>query len=294
MKAAKIILFFSVVAAASATSLTAIFNFNTVAESTGTAAQAQTAIQNYMNGVLTAAGCSTCTVTVTGAFADTNYNADGHVTGPGTSGGTASKSLTLGTSDNAGASNLTSSVNSSYDTFLATTNDAASLSDTQITMTFNGFTLNGTSNASFDYEIFPNLTCTALTNSGCGGAPTGGIYPNQPDFVFDINGSTVVSSFGTGGTLYGVAPGSTNGNSNDSPLTTTELAPQYIGTWAGSLNGATSLDFIDWPATIGVDNLVISFTPNTQSAVPEPMSVLLLGTVIGGLALRKKLLRKSV
>jgi hypothetical protein len=293
MKAVKIILFFGVVAAASATSLTATFNFNTLAESTGTAAQAQTAIQNYMNGVLSAV-CSTCTVTVTGAFADTNYNADGHVTGPGSTGGLTSKSLTLGSSDGAASSTLTSTVNSSYDTFLATTNDAASLNDTQITMTFNGFTLNGTSNASFDYEIFPNFTCTALTSGGCGGAPSGGIYPNQPDFVFDINGSTAVNSFGTGGTVYGVAPGSTNGNSNDSMLTTSELAPQFIGTWAGSLNGATSLDFIDWPATIGVDNLTLSFTPNTTSTVPEPVSVLLLGTVIGGLALRKKLLRKSV
>jgi hypothetical protein len=34
-----------------------------------------------------------------------------------------------------------------------------------------------------------------------------------------------------------------------------ELAPQAIGSWSGSLTGATELDFLDWPATIGIDNL---------------------------------------
>jgi hypothetical protein len=140
-----------------------------------------------------------------------------------------------------------------------------------------------------------------LNSTSCGGASTGGIYPNQPDFKFDINGNssgnngTPVSSFGTNGIQYGITPGTGNdGNTNNSVLSASEAAPQYIGTWNGSLNGATQLDFIDWPATIGIDNLYITFTPNTQSTVPEPISVLLLGTVIGGLALRKKLLRKSI
>ena len=43
------------------------------------------------------------------------------------------------------------------------------------------------------------------------------------------------------------------------------------------------------PATIGVDNLSISWTTNTPSPVPEPISVILLGTVAAGLFLRRKL-----
>ena len=90
---------------------------------------------------------------MTGAVADTTYNGEGHVTGPGSAGpnGTAAKSLTLGTSDGATASNLTSTVNSTYDTFLANTNDQSGQISQQITMKFSGFTINGS--ASFDYEI---------------------------------------------------------------------------------------------------------------------------------------------
>jgi hypothetical protein len=296
MKASRILIFLGVVGVASATSIgNATFNFNSLAENAST-----TSIQTYMNGVLSAAGCSGCTVTVTGAFADTMYNADGHVTGPGSagSGGTAAKSLTLGTSGDGGtpiadatASNLTSSINSSYDTFLATTNDGATQTGSQITLKFSGFTVSGAT--SFAYEIFPDNTCPVLNSSSCGGNPTGGIYPNQPDFKFDINGSTPVSTFGTNGVQYGITPGTgTDGNTNNSPLSSAELAPQYIGTWSGSINTATEMDFVDWPATIGVDDLVVNWT-KTSSPVPEPGSVLLLGTIAAGLAFRKKL-RKLV
>jgi hypothetical protein len=291
MKTPRILIFLAVAGAASATSVT--FNFNSLAENATTAQ-----IQSYMNTQLTNAGCTGCTVTVTGAFADTTYNADGHVTGPGSVSGTgkSTASLTLGnTGDSstldATASNLTSTVNGSYDTFLATTNDGATQTGSQITLKFSGFTVGGTGN-SFAYEIFPDLSCTALTSSACGGNAVGGIYPNQPDFKFDINGSTPVTSFGTNGIQYGVTPGTTNGNTNNSLLSSAETAPQYIGTWSGSLNTATEMDFVDWPATIGVDDLVLNWT-KTSSPVPEPGSVLLLGTIATGLAFRKKL-RKLV
>jgi PEP-CTERM motif len=52
-----------------------------------------------------------------------------------------------------------------------------------------------------------------------------------------------------------------------------ELAPQLIGTWSGQLSGVTRLDFIDWPATIGIDNLVVD-------PVPEPSTLLLTGSAL--------------
>jgi len=228
MNVKRALLFLGIAAVASATSVgTANFTFTGLAENASTAQ-----IQTYMNGVLTTAGCTGCTVTVTGAFADTTYSGDLHVTGPGAA---SVRSLTLGTSDGATASNQASSIYAAgtYDTFLATTNDAKSSTSSQITLKFTGFTVSGAT--SFDYEIFPNGTCTALTTAGCGGSPTGGIYPNQPDFKFDINGSTPVTNFGTNGIKYGVTPGTTNGDTNNSPLTGTELTPQYIGTWSGPL-----------------------------------------------------------
>ncbi len=234
------------------------FDFNSLS-SYSTAAQ----ITTYMNSVL-APVCTGCTVVVTGAVADQTYNGEGNVVGPGTG----SKSLTLGDTEHATVSNSSSSVNGSYDTFIANTNDGSTQVSNQITMKFSGFTLNGA--AGFDYEIFPD---------GSSGQP--------PDFIFDINGSTPVSSFGTNGVQYGVTPGTTPIGSTKSP-NGTQTNAQYIGTWSGSLSSASELDFIDWPATIGVDNL--SITWNTPAPVPEPASVLLLAGV-AAFALRKKMRR---
>jgi hypothetical protein len=276
MKATRALLFFGMATVASATSVT--FNFNSVAENASA-----TTIASYMTSVLTAAGCTGCSVTVTGAIADTTYDGENHVTGPGSagSGGTAVKSLTLGTSDGASASNTNSPINSSYDTFLATTKDDSTNISSQITMKFSGFTING--NASFDYEIFPNGSCQSASNCS-----------STPDFKFDVNGTSPVSTFGTNGVQYGITPGTGNdGNANNSQLSTSEASLQYIGTWSGSLSNANELDFIDWPETIGVDNLTVSWNTNTQSPVPEPFSVVLLGTIVGGIALRKRI-RKAV
>ncbi len=86
--------FFGMAAVASATSVT--FNFNSLGEN----ATAST-IASYMNGVLSTAGCTGCSVTVTGAVADTTYDGEGpcHRTQQPELG--AAKSLTLGTSDGA-------------------------------------------------------------------------------------------------------------------------------------------------------------------------------------------------
>jgi hypothetical protein len=228
---------------------TLIFNFNSLAD-TATAAQ----IQSYMQGVLTPV-CGTCTVTITGAFADTTYTATGNVVGPG---GTP---LTLGTSDGA-ANNSGTAHGGANDAFLATVNDADTSHDSEITLVFSsGISF---SNAAFDYEIFPDAVDTG-------------------DFTLQSgNGGTLanVTGFGSGGTVAAVAPSTkTNGTSTSSPAGDNNV--QYIAKWTGSLGTSSSgyddIDFVDWPEAIGIDNLVLTYT--LTPSVPEPSSIFLFGTV---------------
>ncbi len=313
MKVTEILVFLGIAAVASATSFTNVnFSFDTQTINghtvTGLSSGATSSqIQSYMNSVLTYAGCTGCTVTVltgtltngntAGAVADQTYNGDNNVIGPGTG----SKSLTLGDTNGATQSNTNSTVNSSYDTFIANTNDSSGQISQQITIQFSGFTGLGLTVNSFDYEIFPDATCTSLTNSSlCGG--TG--FPNKPDLMLEAGNNTngtdsLVSSFGTGGVQYGVSPGSANFNSTSAPCSasgtcdghssgdSTVNSPQYIGTWTAGISNVTELDFIDWPATIGLDNINITWDA-PGSSVPEPVSVILLGTAVAGLVLRKK------
>ncbi len=234
-----------------------IFDFNSLSSGAN-----NSSIQTYMNGVLGCAGC----VTVTGAVADRTYNGEGYVTGPGNG----SKSLTLGTSDGAAGSNSNSTVNSTYDTFLANTNDSSHQISNQIVIRFgSGYALNGP--ISFDYEIFPDIS-------------------GSPDFTFKAwNGSTLLASW----TQLGVTPNTTDGNATHSPKhpgpSGTETNKQYMGTWSSGapLNNVTELDFIDWPATIGVDNLKIA-------SAPEPGTLLLFGTGLAALFCFRKRLRSAV
>jgi len=291
------ILFTFLIAGASAfaTSVTFTFDSQTIngTSITGLSSGATAAqIQTYMNQVLTAAGCTGCSVTVVssgsmGAVADRSYNGEGYVTGPGSG----TTSLTLGNSDGATASNSNSTVNGSYDTFISNTTDGSSQIAQQITLQFShitGLTIN-----SFDYEIFPDGSCPSLSNCGSYNSSTGH-YANQPDLVFQA-GNNNTGSDPVVNTFWGVVPGTTDGNSVLSPNhhgKNTEAAPQAIGTWSGSLTNVSELNFVDWPATIGIDNLNISFTTGTgngnQGTVPEPVSIVLLGTIAGGLLLKKK------
>ncbi len=272
----------------SASAGTYTFSFNSLAEYS-TASQ----IATYMDGVLTAGGCVGCSVTVTGAVADTTYSGEGNVVGPTTGVGQnrSTTSVTLGNTN--GATSNSSNTPGSTDTFIANTNDSSSQISNEITITFHGLTLTSTS---FDYEIFPDGSCPSLGYNNCGGAwnnPSKALSnnPNTPDFEFATGaGNTPVNAFGSNGNgiQYGVQPGGTDGSNLNSPDNTPEVAPQYIGV-SGLLalpSSTTELDFIDWPATIGIDNLVIN-TPNT---VPEPSSVFLLATAFlgAGLSLRRR------
>lgn len=240
---------------------TVSFDFGTLANG---ASDAQ--IQSFMNTALGSNG----SVTITGAVASNNYTGDNHVTGPVTGGRTKSySSYTLANMDPAG-----------HGTFIM--NDTGlSPPANDILMSFSGLTI---SSISFDLEIFPDGTCTALTKSGCGG--TG--EPNQPDLTLLANGSEVEQ-------WLGLTP-HTSGNSNginastyaDSPaMHSGETAPQLLGA-SGSITlpaGTTTLDFQDWPATIAINDLVVNFTPpdSRSGSVPEPGTLALLGSALLGL-----------
>jgi hypothetical protein len=225
-----------------------VFDFNSLANGAG-----NSSVQANMNNKLGAAG----SVIVAGSQASNAYTGDGHVVGPGNG----STSLTLATSDG------TTQHLSTKDTFI----DNIS-SSTEISMIFSGLKIYG---VSFDYEIFPDGTCP--TGTGCGS--------NFPDFTFNADGALVF-------TKMGVTPGNTGALDTHSPASGssgTERAPQFLGqsgTWTFP-NGVTKLEFVDWPATIGIDNLTITTT------TPEPATMTLIGMGMLGLASLRRRLVKS-
>jgi hypothetical protein len=249
------------------------FTFDSITYATG---NQDTAIAHYMDTLL-GGSCATLfnCVTVTGlqsngtpggfVATDETYTGDGHVVS-----NTSGKSLTLG--DSNGATSNSSVAPGATDIFLANTDDSRNQLSQGIEITFTtAVTLTG-----FDYEIFPDGTCPSLSSCGSG-------QSNLPDLVFKVNGVTNTTFTGdapcaTIGGCQSSANSGKDGNSIHSPISgsgSTELAPQLIGTWSGSISGVTKLDFLDWPATIGVDNIKIASTPEPTGGV----------FMIGGLAL---------
>jgi len=175
--------------------------FDTVGACTGLAGGAAPSgiggIQNYMNCVLggnyvtsaptgaVAQNGAAPGVTGTGAGSGPNsgYTGDGHAVAPGVSPGT---SMTLGNTNGATVAGAPYTIGAA-DTFLIT-----DMSSTQFSFQFgNGFTIAAGSTISFDYQIFPNGDCQALTVAACGAVQGNGHYLNEPDFTFKINGAQV-------------------------------------------------------------------------------------------------------
>jgi hypothetical protein len=202
------------------------------------------AISTYMSGVLGS------TVTVSGAIATPTYNGENHVVGE-----------TLGTSDGGvhhGATNPP-------DVFIINNNFGigASASD-QFSITFANFKV---ITLTFDWEIFPDNTCSKTTSCGSSYHPANADWPDIELFVNNSGTATwkALASYTTG------------------------QDPQAIGTIAAafdftSIGGATKLTFVDWPAEIGIDNFTVTGScvscPVPNQTVPEPPILPLVGLAL--------------
>ncbi|HUK34318.1 MAG TPA: PEP-CTERM sorting domain-containing protein, partial [Vicinamibacterales bacterium] len=244
------------------------FTFDTGGGCTGlSAGAAAAAIQTYMDCVL---GGSYVSVSA-GALAEkgTSYTGDGHVVGPGSTTATVTP-LTLGNTE--GATKDGSPVTAgSADAYII--NNGPSYNSFSLQFQ-NGFTIAAGSTISFDYEIFPDGTCPSLSNCGTN-------QSNLPDFQFQINGTAVDMNGAASGTAAtGVVPG-TGGTYSNSNSMLNETAPQALGVFSTTVASSLvnpSLAFIDWPAEIGIDNLKITPPVQQQAAVPEPGTMLLVGS----------------
>ena len=184
-------------------------------------------------------------VSVSGAAVSTDYTGEGHVVGPG------GNSFTLASLS--GGSFLINS------------------GSNEITIT----TAQPIYGISFNFEIFPN-------------DPSYG----WPAFTFKADGQTEFQVFGI---LPGSAPPTEPGGITvlgldgngmtytQSQVSNNEQSPQLIassGVWTFP-NGVNTLEFIDWPPTIGISNIIFNASPPTP--VPEPTTLLVLGGGLLGL-----------
>ena len=279
------------------------FNFNSLTGYSSTATNQATSIASQLTAQLHTV-CPTCSVTMPtttasnsnqmGAVIDKTYTGEGRVVGP-----TSGSYVVPETLGDVSPTTLITSGNSQYtysqlnphnynpntqwssiatNQFLATTNDSSqgissqSGIEDQITMQFHGLTITG---VSFNYEIFPDGSGQTPDLTFEAGNGTQGVDSS----VFQKFGVKPCASVnGCGGNNAGTDGSKTHSISSGSGSAETSL--QYIGSWSGTFSSSTELDFVDWPATIGIADLSFTYTVNnSQSPVPEPGSVFLFGAV---------------
>ncbi len=289
---------------AAATDIPITFDFNNSGGYTFANGYSSTSISSYMRSVLINSGLfdnSTITaanVYVTGAvgqMGSSAYNGEGFTVGCTSSfsgcvnPGTGVTNLTLGNTEQSTSGNHDAT---KFDTTAAAANDGflknctgsgdaggCSANSSDIFMSFknlktkSGQTVN-IANISFDLQIFPDGTCTDDTAAACGGAG----LPNLPDLELWSKDDGTGTKFAE---WTGVAPG-VGGTFTRSDVLNPETAPQLLTT-SGTICIACStttqtIDFMDWPATIGLDHIVASFS------TPEPSTFGMLAFGLLGLA----------
>lgn len=224
-----------------------------------TSGYGNTRVQNYLNSVAGAGN-----VMVYGAVAERMYTGDGYVAKNANN-----SFLTLGTSDGARSptdfGKLHGRANDWFITNAGVSNNTNTAWGTngndKIVFVFKQPIFN----ISFDWEVFPNATCSNQRTCTQGSA-------NYPDFKLwaGTNG---------GAKLFDIGPASFPVTSPT--VGTKTFLPQGLGHFAATFaQGVTRLEFVDWPVKIGIDNL----DPNS---VPEPGTLALLGLAAAVAAARR-------
>jgi hypothetical protein len=275
-------------AAPAAAAVTVAFKFDNMGSGGSTSQGVQSSrISTYMTNVLSSyyAGA---TVNVSGAVgqqgplansptASGSYAGEGYVVGP-KSGSTVTPYTLANTNGGVYETSSTARNNDGFIKNCAFTSECGGATSADIFINFNGHHI---SSFSFDFEIFPDGTCPKLNvNIGdnfCGlatGSSGLALNPKLPDLEIYSGDNGTGTPFGT---LFGVKPGtggtysySTNSGAN------AETAPQLLGTATYIVSGSniTTLDFMDWPETIGIDNLKVTFIPE-----PPTLAFLALGFI---------------
>jgi len=230
-------------------------------------------VQTYINNAVGAGK-----ITVTGAVADKTYNGENRVNK-----NSLGQYLTLGTSDGATNTsnfaelNKNASGNVIYDTFIrnngfgtqpsnGANNPFGTAGNDKIVMVFT----TPITSIAFDWEVFPDGACGSTCQT------TSSVYPDFELWAghWDAVANKWMKDYDrhTGDTYGSYPVAKPSGNSYAQGLGHVDV---------NFLSPVTRVEFVDWPAMIGVDNIDPTF-------VPEPQTLSLLGLAFAGLGFARR------